>query len=524
MSNKIFIFFIFKIPQSTINHSERDLSNSPSRRLSPPQSGISQFCRKISIDKYKTIFVPTFLVRVYTYLHPNDLSGSCKSLCSDVCNHQGCTPDFQISQDSLTCSCILNSVSSCGNNTQCVVSNSTIEECKCLEGYEGDPNVGCFQTSSVIVSGPTSDLQVVKCNSTTVEIQGPLANLTLPGTFFIYTDDFGCKFCSPLFRKITSVKNQTNGAILLTTTFATFGEILGNDIVVPEIQNALLEPAAGCAHSGNSSRRMLFTKTHEDYQVPVEGLHHRQLQAFPDQCGAWQSKNPDGRCTYTNCFVGPDGNPNDCFICGTSCNNGCGAAGSSLNTDGNFIFFDFGPACCIHDHCYSSTFSKATCDDEFYKDMISTCPVLIPLVLVSSLPLKACATLATAFYLAVVFGGGDAAIAAKQAQANYEKTNPVCIAKCPTTQQSGGQGTTTLAIDLLRKSGSFPISYQMYTIPDQFYITYEGTRIFDTGGLVSGGSSTNVRFNGTSTIIEATIFAPNSGTAWDVFVGCPVSV
>jgi hypothetical protein len=160
--------------------------------------------------------------------------------------------------------------------------------------------------------------------------------------------------------------------------------------------------------------------------------------------------------------------------------------------------------------------------------MFSQCPPVIVTVIGLFLPLPipavlgSCSAISTAFYLAVKFGGGNAFTAAKRNQTAYER-EPVCIAKCPTTQSSGGQGITNLVIDLLRSSGSFPVTYQMYTVPDQLYITYEGSRIFDTGGLVSGSRSLNVTFNGTSTIIEATINAPISGTAWDVFIGCPVS-
>jgi hypothetical protein len=63
----------------------------------------------------------------------------------------------------------------------------------------------------------------------------------------------------------------------------------------------------------------------------------------------------------------------------------------------------------------------------------------------------------------------------------------------------------------------------MYTVPDELYIEYEGDRIFETGGLVSGGATVNVAFSGQSTVIKVTINAPIAGTAWDVFVGCPVS-
>ena len=144
----------------------------------------------------------------------------------------------------------------------------------------------------------------------------------------------------------------------------------------------------------------------------------------------------------------------------------------------------------------------------------------LPLFQILAAPFAACELLASAFFLAVraVQSPYDSS---QRDQKAYEAT-PVCIAQCPSTQRSGGQGTSVLTIDLLRQSGTFPVTYEMYSIPDQLYIDYQGTRIFDTGGLVSGSGRANVVFSGTSTIITVTINAPNSGTAWDVFVGCPV--
>jgi hypothetical protein len=241
----------------------------------------------------------------------------------------------------------------------------------------------------------------------------------------------------------------------------------------------------------------------------------------------WLMKNLDGRCSFTNCYVGVDGDKTNCFSCKDTCDNGCGPQGSVFNTDGNFGTFDFGPACCNHDFCYSSnTFSKDECDLAFYDKMKQQCPppgIVITTLLFPILGpiLLGCDVLAAAFYVAVALGGGKAQADA-QAKQKLHELDPVCIAKCPSTQQSGGQGLTVLNIDMLRPSGTFPVSYQMYGIPDSLSIEYEGNTIFNTDGLVSGSNSANVNFNGTSTIVQVTIDAPLSGTAWDVFVGCPI--
>ena len=375
---------------------------------------------------------------------------------------------------------------------------------------------------ALAVSGEPSDFQVLSCNATSVEVDGTASEQLAVGGLLLYSSGSLCQSCSPLYRKIESITDGVGTSKLLTTTFATFGDIFG-EASDEAIADDFIEPALGCSHS--SVRRRM---PEEEDNLVNEHHHQRNLLAFPSTCDAWQTKNSDGRCSYTNCFVGTDGNPDDCFACKTSCDNGCGASGSALNTDGNFLLFDFGEACCIHDHCYSSTFSKAVCDSEFYFDMASECVGLDNVALlrlgrigiaISFYGALGCYNLATIFYSAVLLGGGAAYQSAVANQIAYEQED-VCIAKCPSTQESGGQGTTTLRIDLLKSSGQFPISYEMYRIPDRLFIDYEGTRIFDTGSLVSGSLSTTVSFSGTSTIVDVTIDAPNSGTAWDVFIGC----
>ena len=144
-------------------------------------------------------------------------------------------------------------------------------------------------------------------------------------------------------------------------------------------------------------------------------------------------------------------------------------------------------------------------------------PITLPIPFVAPV----CTALSLVYYTGVVVGGGDAERKAKEAQTAYEVT-PACIAQCPSTQRSGGQGTTRLVIDVLKSSGTFPVFYQMYTNPDELTILYEGGVIFSTGGLVSGSRRVNVAFRGTAKIIEAIVNAPNAGTAWDVDIGCAI--
>jgi hypothetical protein len=166
-----------------------------------------------------------------------------------------------------------------------------------------------------------------------------------------------------------------------------------------------------------------------------------------------------------------------------------------------------------------------------------------------------CRSYAILYYSAVALGGGGAQADAQRKQADYESggcgmttpppttttttatttttesttttltttssTSTSTVASCPTTQVSGGQGVTTRNVDLLVRSGTFTATYDMYSIPDQLDIFYEGVIIYTTGGLVSGTGSQAVTYAGNSTTISVLLTAPNSGTGWVFSVQCP---
>lgn len=397
-----------------------------------------------------------------------------------------------------------------------------------------------MRTTGILVGGLNStDLQVLGCDSTSVVIQGVGSSDVVIGVIFIFVGDGDitlCSQCSPLFRKVTSIAVSSSGIKTLTTTFATMGEIFDKTFLNPASKNVLIEPLAGCAHSGiNVFSRTSKVETSATTEVNgVVRSDEAQECPLPTASTAgscvenWLSKNSDGRCTFTNCFVGTTGDPANCFECADLCDNGCGKAGSTFfQTDGDFFLFDFGPACCNHDFCWSSnTFTKSQCDFTFYRQMMSQCvfntgATILGLPLTIAKPFSSqCQIIATAFYLAVSLAD-DAYDSSQRCQQIYEETDSRCIAQCPTTQTSGGQGLQVLSIDLLTNSGTFPVMYEMYQIPDELFIVYEGIRIFETGGLVSSSCNVDVAFSGQSTIIQVTINAPNSGTIWDVFVGCP---
>lgn len=71
-------------------------------------------------------------------------------------------------------------------------------------------------------------------------------------------------------------------------------------------------------------------------------------------------------------------------------------------------------------------------------------------------------------------------------------------------------------------SGTFTLTYNMQTVPDELTVYYEGEFVWGTDGLVSGSDTVQLTFNGASNIVQFTLSAPNSGTAWSFFASCPV--
>lgn len=331
------------------------------------------------------------------------------------------------------------------------------------------------QVKGFLITGVDPSFEIVSCGPEFVEVKGSGTADISPGNILIYvrSDMPVCSSCNPLYRKVQSISASLSGTLLLETTLITVSEMVQVATTPEAIAFGILpiEPLFSCP-SGDSAGQDSVEVTPSDIieggtvvldNPPSPWLlspddYAMSISAIGSCNDNWHKKNSDGRCSFTNCYVGVNGDPMNCFGClnPTTCDNGCGPQGSVFNTDGNFGTFDFGPACCNHDFCYSSnTFSKDACDVAFYDTMKRQCPPLSLSVFTSVLfpvlspILLGCDALASAFYLAVSFGG-DKAHADAQAEQNLHEEDPVCIAQCPSTQRSGGQGLTVLKIDMLR--------------------------------------------------------------------------
>ncbi len=336
---------------------------------------------------------------------------------------------------------------------------------------------GTKATPGFVLTGADTGLNIISCDHSSVEVMGTRAVEIQQGNILIYVphETATCTSCNPLYQKVQSIMTsaQDSDNMFLTTTFVTLSEIVTLGLTPNDIAlgSEMIEPKFECPHSsvqGESVDNKLKTdnnssKGKEDsgeadiviydkLPPPPPSPFDASVSVLTGSCNAkWEKKSTGGRCTHTNCYVGVDGNPKDCFECGqvlkpdqTGCDNKCGAGGSIFNTDGDFYTYDFGPACCNHDHCWSSsTFTKEACDSTFFDELKSACPppsianalvtALFPLWGTALGPLG-CNIFASLFYFAVskTSISAQAYKDAQELQAAHEQKD-ICIAKCPTT-------------------------------------------------------------------------------------------
>jgi Zn-dependent metalloprotease len=99
--------------------------------------------------------------------------------------------------------------------------------------------------------------------------------------------------------------------------------------------------------------------------------------------------------------------------------------------------------------------------------------------------------------------------------------------ECNVQSGSGGQGTSFITQNLGNSAGFVEVNYQMYTIPDQMEIYYDGELMASTSGLVSGSGVLTFNYDpnpGGPYHCIIRMYAPNSGTAWDFIAYCPTAL
>ena len=365
-------------------------------------------------------------------------------------------------------------------------------------------------TRAILLTEATADLQILACDDYSVEINGTRAGEVSAGMLFINIpkeDDACPKRCNgPLLRKVTASTNAPSGRRILTTTNATFADILGPTLVKDEFKSKSVEAISPTC----------FVK--HDWDEFVDRSCSRN----------WLEKNYDGFCINTDCFVGTTGNPNDCFECKLGCDQGCVAKDSILTTDGYRLLSAFSSACCDHDHCWSSkSFGKAACDERLYQRMQAECPSLPPFVSLSlnfTGPMKAvlgqCDIFAYLFAKAVASTDLNHVYdSAQQKRVEYESTE-VCVAKCPISLTSQGWRTTVFPVNMNQTNGTFLFDYDFRGEYAELYIEHEQSRIFQTG-LSRESATAAVSLSGLSSVIKVHITEYSSFSDWKIDIKCP---
>lgn len=95
---------------------------------------------------------------------------------------------------------------------------------------------------------------------------------------------------------------------------------------------------------------------------------------------------------------------------------------------------------------------------------------------------------------------------------------------CDVTSNSGGQGSFSQIHQLGNTSGTVQVRYEMFTIPDQLNLVYNGQVVASTSGLVSGRGTLSFQYmpkQGDPAFCTIQLIAPNDGTQWNYTINCP---
>lgn len=103
---------------------------------------------------------------------------------------------------------------------------------------------------------------------------------------------------------------------------------------------------------------------------------------------------------------------------------------------------------------------------------------------------------------------------------------PAPVAQCSKVQNAGGDQADTRNVPLGATSGSFTLTYEMWTIKDRIRVLHDGAPLFDSG-CVSDGKTQLIPFSGLASFVtiqvEPNCTGTTSGTAWNYTVACPAA-
>lgn len=95
--------------------------------------------------------------------------------------------------------------------------------------------------------------------------------------------------------------------------------------------------------------------------------------------------------------------------------------------------------------------------------------------------------------------------------------------ECGPQQGSGADTAFSRDYNLYKSAGTFSFRRNANGVKGRFVVTYQGALLYDSG-CISGDSTVNLSYSGTSSYVNVTVY-PNcegtTGTLWDFTVGCP---
>lgn len=418
------------------------------------------------------------------------------------------------------------------------------------------------KTETTLLIGKDDDLSVLDCTTSQLFMKVNSTKFVQPGKIVWTMADRAnslCAKCSSVVRKVKSweYRKSFQGSecpsgmrcVLVQTLYVTYADIFSKESLAEAgFQNVASNPVETDFECDSSSTSRKSTmETAASRQLSLVG------RSVPSLCKAFYTEvDSEGRCLYSNCVVGSRRNAINCLECKDKCNNGCGGDDwTRIVPETISGVFDFSQACCVHDNCYTSLFSKAECDEAFLRQNLGSCPLFsldisfgislqielplgelaIPSFQSPSFDLSVgiltqvrgvrCMLASYVYYWAVKGLGRRNYEEAQQKREEHEKSEQ-CLAKCPTTQDSGGFGKYSIPVDVGKSKGSFELQYNTHTVPDELDVFYEGKKIYSTNGLVSTVTNRveQLAISGKETVVTVVINAPSRSTAWRMSVGC----
>ena len=225
--------------------------------------------------------------------------------------------------------------------------------------------------------------------------------------------------CYPILRKVVSSSTATNyeGSTCptgKTCVVVSTESVLVSDLVTKQFANKA-EFASFINQPFDLEEKCKAINELPEVSRIFDSLdlpHSERRIKFKGKCpDVWLERTgEEGQCTNSQCS-----GSQPCFFCKNECDNGCGSGWLNPLIPEKTFLWNFGPACCHHDHCYVSTASQEECDLRFLGSLLEACE--------SSIGPRGCRNDAYVYYKFVDWFGEDPKMEAQKKQADHEIDN-----------------------------------------------------------------------------------------------------